>query len=171
MAYGDKPYGLRDVQIKELPGGSAVDLPVARVMSFSERVNSAELRGDDGVAALVGNTEAVEWSLENGGISLEAWAAMTGRTVTTAGTTPSETKTYTAAAADVFPYFMAAGKSVGDGADDVHVTLYKCKVTTLEGSFSDKEFLISKCSGIAIDDGSNGIMDIVQNETAAAISL
>lgn len=172
MAYGDKTYGLRDVQIKQLPGGSAVDLPAAQTFTFTEKISSAEMRGDDAVVAVVSNPVSVEWSLEAGGINLEAWAAMTGRTVATAGTTPDEAKTYTASADDVFPYFMVAGKSVGDGIDDIHVILYKCKLTEPpNGSFGDEEFMKSKISGIAIDDGSNGIMDIVQNETAADISL
>ena len=171
MAFGDKPYGLRDVKIADDDGSNPVDLPVAQTLSFTERINNAELRGDDSVAAVVANTEVVEWSLEAGGISLGAWAKLTGRTNATSGTTPSQITTYTAAADDQFPYLQIIGKSVGDGADDIHVRFYKAKVTSLQGSFGDQEFFITECSGVAIDDGANGIMDIIQHETAADISF
>lgn len=72
---------------------------------------------------------------------------------------------------DQFPYLQIIGKSVGDGADDIHVRFYKAKVTSLQGSFGDQEFFITECSGVAIDDGTNGIMDIIQHETAADISF
>jgi hypothetical protein len=66
-----------------------------------------------------------------------------------------------------FPYFKIYGKSLGDGTDDVHVKIYKAKLTEpLEGEFSDGQFFVTACSGIAIDDGTNGIYDVVQNETA-----
>lgn len=171
MSYGDKTYGLRDLKIADDDGSNPVDLPVARTLSFTERINSDELRGDDSVAAVVANTEVVEFSLEAGGISLEAWAKMTGRTLATSGTSPDEVKTYTAAAADQFPYLQIIGKSVGDGSDDVHVHFFKCKLTSLEGSFGDQEFFITEASGIALDDGTNGIMDIIQHETAADIAF
>jgi hypothetical protein len=29
--------------------------------------------------------------------------------------------------------------------------------------------MVTKCNGIAVDDGSNGIMDVVQHETAEAL--
>lgn len=171
MAYGDKPYGLRDVQIADDDGSSPVDLPASRTLSFEERMNTAEFRGDDQVLATVAKTEAIEISLEAGGISLEAWAKLTGRSVTTTGTTPNAVKTYTAEADDVFPYLQLAGKSVGDGADDIHVRFYKVKLQSLQGSFGDQEFFVTECSLLAVDDGTNGIMDIIQHETAAAISF
>ena len=37
----------------------------------------------------------------------------------------------------------------------------------IEGEFKDGEFWVTKCSGIAVDDSTNGVFDIVQNETAA----
>ena len=171
MSYGDKSYGLRDVQIADSDGSNPVDLPVAQTLTFKEVVNTANLRGDDAVAAVVANTDMVEWTLEAGGISLEAWAKLTGRTATTTGTSPDGVTTYTAAADDQFPYVQIMGKSVGDSTDDIHVRLYKAKLTEISGSFQDQEFAVTEASGIAIDDGSNGIMDVIQNETATDIAF
>jgi hypothetical protein len=166
--FGEYPYGLQEVKIVPVTG-SLVTLPAARQLQWRERIQNAELRGNDKTVAAVAMPDAVEWTLEEGGISLEALAAMTGRTATAAGTTPSRTVTMAADAGTAFPYFKMYGKALGDGADDVHVKFFKCKVTGIEGSFGDGEFLITSCSGIAIDDGTNGIYTVVQNETAATL--
>jgi hypothetical protein len=169
MDYGDKPFGLRDVKLTNLAGTTQVDLPVARTLGYTERVKSGELSGDDALQSVVAFLEAIEWELENGGIPLEALSIITGRTATEAGTTPNRTLTMTASAGAKFPYFKIYGKSLGEGDDDVHVKFFKAKCTSLEGTFGDGEFFITSCSGIAVDDGTNGIVDIVQNETAAAL--
>ena len=167
MAYGDKPFGLRDVKVTNIGGTSQEDLPASRTMSFTERIKSNELSGDDKVLAVVAFSDAVEWQLEGGGISLAAYAIMTGRTVTTAGVSPNQTDTLSGAAQEQFPYFKIYGKSIGDGADDIHVKIWKAKLTNIQGQFGDGEFFVTQASGVAIDDGTNGIFDIVQNETAA----
>ena len=168
MAYGDRPFGLRDIKVANIGFTTQVDLPAARMMTFKERLTSGELRGDDSTLAVVAITDAVEWELENGGIPLAAWAIMTGHTAAETGTTPNAVTTYTIEAGQNYPYFRIYGKAVGENAtDDTHVLLYKCKCTgAIEGSFQDGEFWITKCSGIAVDDGTNGIADIIQNETA-----
>jgi hypothetical protein len=162
------PFGLYDIKLTNMAGDSQVDLPAAQTMQFSERVVSGELRGDGKTVAVVSEADAVEASLEAGGISLEAYAMMTGRTATESGTTPSRVNTLTGSGAERFPYFKVYGKSLGDEADDVHVKLYKCKLTAgLEGNLADGEFVMSNFGNIlCIDDGSNGIYDVVQNETA-----
>ncbi len=165
--YGDKPMGLRDVKITNIGGTVQADLPVSRTLSITERVRSAELTGDDRIQSVVSFVEGLEWELEGGGISLEALTLLTGRTISEAGTTPNRTYTMETAAGDNFPWMKIYGKSVGDGADDVHVKIWKAKCTSLQGSFSEGEFFVTQCSGIAVDDGTNGIYDIVQNETAA----
>jgi len=167
MSYGDKPFGLRDVKLTNMAGTTQVDLPAARTLQFTERIRSGELTGDDALKAVVALAEAVEWKLEAGGISLEAYALMTGRTATETGSTPNLVTTLTGSAADTFPYFKIYGKSIGDGVDDVHVKLWKCKLTAIEGSFGEGAFFVKSASGVGMDDGSNGIWDIVQNETAA----
>lgn len=169
MPYGDKPYGLRDVQITP-SGGSLTNLPVARTLSFTATFSSDTLRGDDSVAAVVSFVDHLEWSIESGGIPLDALAGMVGNAVATTGTSPNEVETLTLSAGDNLPYFQIEGRSLGDTTDDAHVVIFKAKITSLEGSFGDQEFFITTCSGIAIDDGTNGIIDIIRNETAAAIS-
>lgn len=167
--YGDKPYGLRDVKITNLAGTTQVDLPAARRLNYSERLATGELTGDDVIKTVVSSLMAIDWELEAGGISLEAWALLTGRTATEAGSTPNRTLTMTASGGDVFPWIKIYGKSVGDGSDDIHVKFFKAKVTSIEGTFGEGEFFVTSCSGVAVDDGTNGISDVVQNETAASL--
>ena len=168
--YGEKPFGINDIKLTPISGGTQVDLPNERTLSFNERLVSGELRGSGKTVAVVAEVDAVEFELEAGGISLEAYALMSGRTLVASGTTPNLVNTMTAEGAERYPYFKIYGKSLGDGDDDVHVKLYKCKLTEgLQGSLQDGEFFVTQCNGVCIDDGTNGIYDFIQHETAAAL--
>ncbi len=168
--YGNKPFGLRDVKITNIAGTTQVDLPAAQELTVTPRLVGGELKGDDSLKAVVAFVEAAEWNLAAGGISLDALAVITGQAVSVSGSTPSEKTTLNLAAGDAMPYFKIYGKSMGDGADDVHVKLFKCKVTgNIEGAFAGGSFYITKLNGVAVDDGSNGVMDIIQNETATTL--
>ena len=167
--FGDKPFGLRDLKITNLAGSTQVDLPSAMTLGFKERITSGELRGDDSVQALVSITDAVELALEAGGLSLEAYAILTGRAVVAAGTTPNRTVTLSGNPGDNWPYVKIYGKSVGDvGTDDIHAKFNKAKVTgPIEGEWKDAEFFITKCDLVALKPTTGNMFDIVQNETAA----
>jgi hypothetical protein len=169
MSYGDKPFGLSDIKVTNSAGSQQADLAAAQTLSIKPRLMSAELRGDDRIKAVASIVEALEWQLGAGGISLSAYAIMTGQGTTVTGTSPTEKTTFNLAAGDSMPYFKIYGKSLGDNGDDVHVKLYKCKITSLSGSFADGQYWITDCSGIAVDDDSNGIIDVVQNETATTL--
>lgn len=165
-----KPFGIRDIKITNLAGTTQVDLPNAQTMTFTERLTTGEMRGDDATQAVVAFTDALEWELEAGGISLEAYALMTGRTITLSGTTPNQVNTLAGNAGDVYPYFKIYGKSQGDGADDIHVKILKAKLTGgFEGEFKDGEFWVTKCSGIAVDPGAGNLFEIIQNESATTL--
>lgn len=171
--YGQKPFGIYDIKLTNIGGTVQVDLPYAQTMTFTERLVSGELRGDGKTVAVVSEVDALEASLEAGGISLEAYALMSGRTVTESGTTPTRKNTLKGQGAERFPYFKIYGKSLADGDDDVHVKLYKCKLTNgLEGNLADGEFMMSNMGSIiCIDDGTNGVFDIVQNETETTLPI
>ena len=162
------PFGLREVKIVPVTG-TPVSLPAAQTLSFTERIQSAELRGNDKIVSVNSQAEAAEWSLESGGISLAAYAALTGRTAVEAGVTPARTTTLGGGGGDNFPYVKIYGKALGEGLDDVHCKLYKCKVTSIQGNFANGQFFVQQCSGIAVDDGTNGVFDFVVNETAAEL--
>jgi hypothetical protein len=131
--FGHEPFGLYDVKLTNIAGDTQVDLPAARTLKFGERIKSGELTGDDSLKAVAAYTEAVEWSLEAGGISLEAYALMTGRTASDSGTTPSQTRTLAGSAGDRMPYIKIYGKSLGSGDDDIHCKIFKAKLMRTMG--------------------------------------
>ena len=175
------PYGLREVKITPYTTaaattlGTAVKLPVGRTFSFSEAEEFVELRGDDKVVAIRGQGPAVDFELEAGGISLDAWKVLSGGSITETGVTPAQVKKLTKKTTDSRPYFKVEGQMISDSGGDVHCILYKCKINdTLEGEFSDGEFMLTNASGQAIGStltGSEDILyDMIQNETAVAIA-
>jgi hypothetical protein len=170
------PYGLRDVKIYPIDSsgtvGSAIDLPNSRTFSFEENEDFEELRGDDKVVATRGQGPTVAWELESGGISLEAYAAMSGADVVESGTTPNQIKTLTKLSTQSRPRFKVRGQAISESGGDFHVVLYNCKATeSLSGELSDGAFWLSSGSGTAIGDPTNDkVYDFVQNETATAIT-
>lgn len=160
-------FGLHEIKVTNITGTSQVALPASNRMMVKERLQTGEANGDDALKSVASILMAAEWELEVKGISLEAMAIITGRTLSTTGTTPNEVKTMTASAAARLPYFKIYGKSLGEGDDDVHVLLFKCKITDgIEFTNQFGEFAGPTFKGIAVDDGSNGVFDIVLNETA-----
>ena len=162
-----KPYGLSDVKITNFAGSTQVDLPDSVKLTFKERIKSAEGMGDDKLGSVVSVLEAVEWELEFSSLPLEALAIIYGDATSTAGTTPDQAKTLKREGATRLPYFKLYGKSLGEGDDDVHCILFKCKVTEgLDTAMQYGEMMKPTIKGIGIDDGTNGVYKWVQNETA-----
>lgn len=169
------PYGLRDVKLRPVNSngtlGTPVDLPAAQTLSFSEAEEFEELRGDDRLIAVHGQGPTVDFDLEAGGISLEAWQVMTGGTLTETGVTPGQVKSFVKKVTDSRPYFQIEGQSINDVDGDTHVIIHKCKVTdTLEGEFADGAFFITSCSGQGLGDTLERLYTITWNETTSTIS-
>lgn len=175
-----QPFGLRDVKLTPLGAdgstpGTGVDLPASQTFSFAETEDFEDLRGDDKLIAQHGSGPTVNWELESGGISLEAYAVMAGGTVTASGVSPNAKKTYSKTALQQRPYFKAEGQAISDNGGDFHGLVYKCKATDdLEGEMSDGSFWVSNAGGIGLASTESGntdkLYDFVHNETAVAIS-
>jgi len=119
------------------------------------------------LSTVVAVRDAVEWELENTGLPLEAYAIIYGTTTGTTGSTPNQVKTLNHQGGVRLPYFKIYGKSLGEGDDDLHCIIYKAKVTEgLDTAMEYGELMKPTIKGIGIDDGTNGIFDWVQNETA-----
>lgn len=169
------PYGLRDVQFRPISSAgvvstTAIDLPVARTLSFSETEDFEELRGDDRVQASHGSGPTCEWDLESGGISLEAYAAMAGGTVTASGTTPAQKKTFNKKVTQARPYLQIEGQAISDNGGDMHGLIYRAKADgSLEGEMGDGAFWLTSGSGKGYANDTDDVYDFVQNETPVAI--
>lgn len=173
-----QPFGLRDVKLQPLgtdgsTPGTSVDLPAGRTFSFAEAEDYQELRGDDKLIAHHGNGPHIEWKLESGGISMEAFAVIAGGVVTTSGTTPNSKKTYAKKVTDARPYFKVYGQAISDAGGDFHCVVYKCKATdNLEGELGDGAFWLTGAGGTGYPSteaaNTDKLYDFIQNETTTA---
>lgn len=159
MSYGDMPFGMKEIKIKV--GSVVKELPAALTLKFKEKVVSGRGRGGDRLRALAAAPDGVEWEMESLGISLEAYAMMTGLTVVESGVSPNGQKTLASSSTNRYPYFDIYGKALGVGADDVHYHIINAKIMDgMDAPLQDAEFTKSAYKGEALD------WEIIQNETA-----
>lgn len=169
------PFGLRDVRIYPLNTAgvrqTGVDLPVSQTFSFKESSSTVELTGDDRIQGAHDFDPYVDWELDAGGISLEAFQALVGGTITSAGTTPAQTKTFSKLVTQQRPYFEIEGQAISDSGGDLHCVVYRCKVTgDLDGKFENGVFWATKITGKGFGRLDNDkLYDFIQNETTAPI--
>lgn len=177
------PYGLRDVKItpytdltRTVLAGASIDLPNSQTYTFTETEDFEDLRGDDQLQTSHGKGPIMEWDLESGGISMEAYAATAGGAITTTGVTPNQIKTYRKGALDVRPFFKVEGQAISDSGGDVHALIYACRATKdIKGEWKDGSFMVPAVSGLSY--GSkllsgpplNTLYDFVQNESVVSI--
>ena len=164
------PFGLRELRVIVTTTNKA--LTPSQTLSAKEVVTAEQLEGDDSIVAEHAFPTNVEWEIEAGGIPIAAYALMTGRTISSAGATPTRTNTLTMASGDQYPYFTLLGRSVADDGGDVWVYLYKCKITDpIDGKFEQGKFFTSGIKGIAVADSSNSnkVMEVIQHEQATAL--
>lgn len=174
------PYGMRDLKLTPYAdaggtvlGDSSIDMPNMQTFSFSETEEFQELRGDDRVVTTRGQGAAVDWSLEAGGINLQAWSVLTGGQIIEEGLTPNRKVILRKFATASRPFFRAEGQIISDSGGDIHAVVYRCRANdTVEGEFSDGEFFVTSASGAGLpllDEDFDLLYDIVQNETVTAI--
>ncbi len=178
------PFGLRDIKIIPYTDLTAtelddtmVDLPFARSLEFTEAEEFEDLRGDDQLVTSHGSGPSVEFELESGGVSLEAWSALSGGEVTVTGVTPNVIQTFRKKVTDQKPFFCMIGQSVSDSGGDLHCIIYRARVTdSLEGTFEDQSFFMTACEGKGFGswrldpaDELGTVYDFVQHETITAI--
>lgn len=173
------PFGMREVLLTPINTdgtlGTGVKLPAARTLSFSEAEDFEELRGDDRLITVRGTGPNVNWDLEGGGISLEAWNVLSGGTVVEEGTSTDGDlrKRFSKGAYDTRPKFKAEGRAISDSGGDFHAVLYLCRATgDLSGEMSDGSFWLTSASGQAFPDENNGdvLYDFIQYEVETAIT-
>lgn len=162
VSYGDMPMGITQIKIKI--GTTVKELPAANTLKFKEKVLSARGRGGSRLRALASVPDGVEWEMNSLGVSLDIYAMMTGLTPVVTGVTPSQVKTLSSSDTNRYPYFEIYGKSLGVGADDIHVHIINAKLTDgMEAPIEDGKFTESAFKGEALD------WEIVQNETAGTL--
>ncbi|BCJ86451.1 major tail protein [Effusibacillus dendaii] len=185
LSHTIKLMELSDAKIAQLTSDSgaspaysaSVDLPGITKITLSPKADMKKLYGDSALLDVYQKTTEVELDIECSLLSLDALKVMMGGTVTDAGTTPSQTTTYSLQATNSTPpYFKLEGQwtYAGDGIGDGHVVLYKCKVTDppqIDLNDASGNYGTVKFKAIALPATSNGKwFDLVLNETKTAIS-
>lgn len=169
MAYGERPFGLRQLVIYNADGTGAVTLPVGLMMHVTPVIEAARFVADGVGVGAASMITLLEWELEAGGLNLDAYAKLLGLAVATAGSAPNRTQTVSVGAGLELPYLRIAGRAVGDNGDGMAVRIYKAKLESLEGSFRRGDFYITSCAGVAVKHSSLGLFDYIGQETKAVL--
>lgn len=174
------PFGLRDCKLYPFVDQNGTqlaeegfDLPAVQTFSFADSEDFTDLRGDDELLASHGNGAQVNWTLEAGGISLQAWAVLTGGQIIESGAAPNRTITLRKCSDDVRPYFQVRGLAMNDNAGDTVGVVYRAKCNgDIGGQFGDGAFFVTSADGIGMPiPGTKLLYDFIQHETRTFLSL
>lgn len=174
------PFGLRDVKIypfldqqgTEL-AAEGIDLPAAQTFSFADSEDYTDLRGDDELLASHGNGAQVNWTLEAGGISLNAWAALTGGQIIETGVAPNRVVTLRKCTDDTRPYFQVRGLAMNDNQGDTVGVVYRAKCNgDIGGQFGEGAFFVTSADGIGMGiPGTRLLYDWIQHESKTFLPI
>jgi len=175
-------YGCRDLKLTEYLDASgmvlsnaSVDLPYIQHLNFTEAEEFAELRGDDKLLTTRGKGSQVNWDLEAGGISIAAWAVITGGSVIEHGLAPNREIELQKRSTQARPYFRIDGKIISDSGGDVLVRIYRCRANgDITANFQDGDFQTSQIAGVGLpllDDTNDLLYSIFRRESTSELSL
>lgn len=168
------PFGLRDVKLYPfldqqgtVLAAEGVDLPAAQTFSFADAADTVDLRGDDELLAQASTGGQVNWTLEAGGISLAAWAILTGGQIIESGAAPNRTITLRKCSDDTRPYFQVRGLVMSESGGDNVAVVYRAKCSgDISGQFGDGAFFVTSADGIGLPmPGTKLLYDIIQHES------
>ena len=177
------PYGARDLKLTSYTdalgmvlGNTSVDLPYLQHLNFTEAEEFSELRGDDKTITTRGKGSTVNWDIESGGLSSNAWAIFTGGSViqvsAEAGKRVFELQKRSTQAR---PWFRIDGKIISDSGGDILVRIYRCRANAdITSNFQDGEFTTTAVTGVGyplLDDANDLLYSIFHREQEKAISL
>jgi len=176
------PYGVRDIKLTQYTdalgmvlGTTSVDLPYIQTLNFTEAEEFSELRGDDKMITTRGRGAMVNWDLEAGGISAQAWAIFSGGSVIESGLTPNRIVQLLKKSTQSRPWCRIDGKIISDSGGDVLVRIYRCRANGDIGvNFADGEFTTTSVSGVGyplLDDTNDLLYSIFRRETEATLTL
>lgn len=167
--YGNVVYGVRDIKITNAANSTQEDLGAATLAEFTPEFEGGILKGDDANKAAISYVIGGQVKFGAGEYSSAAVALMLGVTLAQSGTTPNEVTTLQINAGQRTPYFRVYAKALDDGAGDMHLLLYKVKIMNMPSlvKLENGNYRMSEFEAECFDDGTNGVVKILQNETAA----
>lgn len=177
-AYGAPQFGINDCKIATWTAtdtyDTAVDVPAIQALNTVMRVVNAELTGDDTIVATASRVIGAQITLRFGSVNLDVLEVITGNSATSSVASPNEVKTLRILAGTRLPYFGIVGKALAEeGSGDFLVFIPKCKVmsdiTLVQLEYG--QFAIPEMTVMAVDDESYGPINLIERETAAAITI
>ena len=143
LSHVTKVFGVNDAKIAKLTadpaGGSAtyatsVDVPGIKSVSISGDINTVDLRGDHTLLDSDSTLQNITLTFEYAKLSLDALVVWLGGTVSDSGTTPNQIAKLAMLGTDTLLgnhwKFEAKTVSADTVGGDVHLVLYKCKLTS-----------------------------------------
>lgn len=169
--YGNAVFGLRDIKITNIGGSTQEDLGAAVSAELVPEVKGGLLEGDDAVKAVLAFITHATVKFSSGQYSSAAVALMLGLTLTTSGTTPNEVVTLEVGEGARLPYFKLYAQAYDEATGDLHILCSKVKLQGMPGiaKLENGNWRMNEFEAVAIDDGTNGVFQIVQHETATAV--
>lgn len=167
-AYGHHVYGMRDIKVTNIGGTLQEDLDTAQELRFTPEFRVGEQIGDDALKAVISFIIGGNGRIGAGSVSSAALAIMTGKSLSVTGSSPNEVTTLKWSAGDNMPYFKVYGKALDEASGDLHLLMSKVKIVGGgELSLRDAQWYTGGFDIRVLDDGTNGCVRQVQNETAA----
>lgn len=143
-----KPLGMRGLTVSDCC--NTADMCGIN-LSVNEQIYTDQTMCNDQVVGTFSQMESVQFSIQEGAISIEAWQIMTGRAIVKTIENNKRVISYSANVGDVYPTFNLVGVAKsGDDGSEVHIRLLEARLTSgLSGEFDQDSFLTLGASGIA----------------------
>lgn len=175
-------YGVRDAKLTQYADAlgmiltdTSVDMPYMQHLNFTEAEEFQELRGDDRLITTRGKGSQVNGDIQAGGLSIPAWAVITGGSIIERGLTPNREIELRKRSTQSRPFWRCDGKIISDSGGDILVRIYRCRANgDIQANFADGEFQVSQIAFVGmplIDDTNDLLYSIFRRESTSEISL
>ena len=171
VAYGNVVFGLQDIKVTNIGGTTQEDLGAATLAEFTPELQGGVLKGDDANKASVFFIVGGKIKFTAGEYSSAAVGIMLGTSPVTSGITPNEVTTIQMNAGLRLPYFKLYSQAFDEGSGDFHSLFNKVKLSGIPSiaKLENGNLRMGEFEAECFDDGSNGVVKLVQNETATAV--
>lgn len=185
LSHVTKVFGVNDAKIAKLTadpaGGSAtyatsVDVPGIKSVTISGEITTVDLRGDHTLLDSDSTLQNVTVGFEYAKLSLDALVVWLGGTVSDSGTTPDQIAKLAMLGTDTllanYWKFEAKTVSADTVGGDVHLVLYKCKLTSFpELGTAEEDYQTFSVEARAVPRlADSKWIDIEARETIAALA-
>lgn len=185
LSHVTKVFGVNDAKIAKLTAdpaggtatyGSSVDVPGIKSVTISGEINTVDLRGDHSLLDSDSTLQNITLTFEYAKLSLDALVVWLGGTVTDSGTTPDQIAKLALLGTDTLLAnnwkFEAKTVSADTVGGDVHLVLYKCKLTSFpELGTAEEDYLTFTVEARAVPRLADAKwIDVEARETIAALT-